>query len=276
MAYAIDGSGRVPDQLRAVIEEQVALARGLLAAVEGDSNEAIHDARRAIRRLRAMFALLEPALGDRYEIVRAPYREASHLLSRPRDAHTVIEALDRLRGKRTPEGLLRLPSRLRSRLERRCQRAVARAQPACILASGLLEAALAEVPGWVDCAGADALDSGLAASRRRTRRALDRACEQPGIETYHRLRRRLRDLALQLTLLDRERERREVVGNAARRLGRERELLLLRAALTRYLVPTERFDRAAVDAWRKELNRRRRKLRLAALATAKKGLRAEG
>lgn len=274
MAFRIDPALETPDSAAAIAVEQLTLARGLLYPHAADLDDAIHEGRRAIRRLRALLELLRPALGDRYDAVRAPFHEASALLSPLRDAGSSIEALDRIVGKDAEQRWTIPPGQLRAALEKRHERVRKRAPRVIAKVQVLLEGGAALIDTWRGAATSDALLKGLALSRKRAFRALERATARPGAESTHRLRRRSRDLALQLALLadigkKHALERSMKIRRIARLLGREREKLLLIRFLRR-LEPTELFPGPAIAAFRDELDERRRKLRRRAIKLARK------
>ena len=79
-----------------VVREQVEAA--LAALRDGaDRNEAIHDARKCCKKLRAVLRLVRPALGEpSYREQNAAYRDAARLLSSVRDRWMLVETFDAL------------------------------------------------------------------------------------------------------------------------------------------------------------------------------------
>lgn len=103
MAYRFKLQEPVAEGLRRVALEQIEMAEAKLAAT-GDTAALIHDARRCLKRLRALLRLVRPALEE------SDYRrEADHLsgigklLADARDAHVMRQTLAKLEAR--PEGL---------------------------------------------------------------------------------------------------------------------------------------------------------------------------
>jgi len=78
---------------------ELAVAIHGLAMRGGRVHAGIHQARKAIRRTRAMLTLGESALGPGARLVDRRLRKVNRHLSALRDAHALVEVLDRLGGK---------------------------------------------------------------------------------------------------------------------------------------------------------------------------------
>jgi CHAD domain-containing protein len=135
----------------------------------------------------------------------------------------------------------------------------------------------AAAPRWLESATHDDLRAGLTKSYRRARKAFQRVSTRPSIEGFHRLRRRSRDLALQLELFGAglpgkptgAKDRFDAIGH---RLGREREVMLLLNYLRR---PSSAAGvaRSALLRLKRDLGAERARLRDKALASSAKALR---
>jgi CHAD domain-containing protein len=69
----------------------------LAKASDREIGEAVHEARKSLKRLRALVKISRPALGDaRYRRENAEFRQTGRLLSAARDAKVLIETLDGL------------------------------------------------------------------------------------------------------------------------------------------------------------------------------------
>lgn len=175
----------------------------------GDSGDArhagVHQARKAIRRTRAVLALAGDALGRRATAVDVALGRLCRGLSPLRDAQALVEALARL-GANAPEplraALPELDTAARTRRDAMLAGALARDPDFTRRRARLaaLRAALASLP-WASVDPAT-VAAALARSERRTAKATRRAAKHPeDHDTWHRYRRRLRRLRQQDTLL---------------------------------------------------------------------------
>jgi len=205
-AYRLGGGEFVPDGMRRI-------ARGQLDAgmeeLEGQPNrkldEAVHETRKRLKRLRASFRLERFALGDEtYRRENATFRDLGKRLSAPRDARVLVETLDALTERFSDE----LPSDqtgpLRDQLEQNHKHAVTklrRDQATVEAVRAALEEARMRSASWkYDSEGFEALRPGLERIYRRGRRSMRAAADEPRDEHLHEWRKRAKDLwhALQI------------------------------------------------------------------------------
>ncbi|HET9484487.1 MAG TPA: CHAD domain-containing protein [Xanthomonadales bacterium] len=240
MTFRIDLTRPVPAELERIVGEQLDAACTLLRAParEHDVHEAVHEARRAIRRIRATLQLLRPALGGAYADVVAPYRAAGRALSVLRDAQSAIEGVERV-AKRSPDAI---PDAVRAALVARLSRnrdALLRRRGAVLgEVADRLEAARDDVATWVEAADHATLWRGVRRGYARAARAMRRARQQRSEALLHRWRQRTRDHWLQLELVSGVWQavvgaQAEAVHRLAQRLGAERDLLLVTQRLER-------------------------------------------
>jgi CHAD domain-containing protein len=159
-------------------------------------HEAVHSARKAVRRLRALLALLEESDLDPTRPDRT-LQQLGDSLSHIRDAHVVSETAERLQRDHPALAwkpvldalLLRRDAIMRSALESDPEFAARRTR-------------LSKVDAWVTTQAWEALKpsmikSGIAYSERRVRKAAKRAANKDDPESIHRWRRRVRRLRMQ-------------------------------------------------------------------------------
>src|SRR5688572_19295896 len=236
MPFALRLSRPAAPQLRAHARTQIEKARALLARSD-DVDDAIHDARRAIRRTRAVVAVAVP---DRTSPARMLFddalRTAGRALSKLRDAHSSLEALDWLEQHEPPFAGPMLRERIRLGLRRAHRRAMRGAAPLLRACDEALQAAVAcefirdDVP-------LDPLVGLANAYARARRRCRDAASGEE--EDVHRFRRRVRTYYWKLELM---RELRPVllaaesadVRTIAQGLGRARDIQLLAERIARW------------------------------------------
>jgi len=105
MSFRLKRTESVADGLRRVVNRQAARAINRLS--RGDTDQAIHDARRACKKIRGLLRLVQGSLPD-YQLENHWYRDAARHLAAARDAYAVAEALSRLQKqqKRSADELL--------------------------------------------------------------------------------------------------------------------------------------------------------------------------
>ncbi|WNH52035.1 CHAD domain-containing protein [Stenotrophomonas oahuensis] len=178
--------------------ECAAILQGLSAT--GTPEPAIHSARKAIRRLRGLLALLERSQLD-LDRADASLQRLGDSLSDMRDAHVVAEAAERLQTEHPEAQLGPACAALQWRGER-----VMRNQLGKDPLLGRRRKQLADVALWLDAlpwhaVKASDIKAGLLHSERRARKAQKRAAHDDSPENVHRWRRRVRRLRMQLEAL---------------------------------------------------------------------------
>lgn len=201
----------------------------------GPSDAAIHDARKALKRLRALLRLARAELGpDVRARENAAFREAGRRLSGARDAAVLGDTLAELvRGgsEAVPEGTF---GGLQTALAAGAGEP-ARADIEAVLAA--MAAARARVEAWQlpEPGDARAVAAGLGRIQRRGRRALREARAEPDAERLHELRKRAKDLWYAAQILRRAhpkamRRIRRRAHELSDLLGADHDLVMLLAA----------------------------------------------
>lgn len=162
-----------------------------------DQNEAIHVARKAIRRIRAMLGLL---LDDAFELDREDLalRRLGKGLSDMRDAHVVVETARRLQAAHPEACWDPVIKGLELRRTRILQRSLA-VDPGFSRRRRVVERVMQRVEAqpW-QALRRRSIRAALKTSERRARKAAARAEHDDDPETVHRWRRRVRRLRMQL------------------------------------------------------------------------------
>jgi CHAD domain-containing protein len=160
----------------------------------GPSDVAIHDARKALKRLRALLRLAREELGpDVRARENAAFRDAGRRLSGARDAAVLADTLDELvrgGGEAVPGGAF---GGLRAALAA----SAGGPAPADVTAvQAAMAAARERVEAWPlpEPGEPAALAAGLRRIQRRGRRAAREASDEPDAEHLHELRKRTKDL----------------------------------------------------------------------------------
>lgn len=188
-----DGIGRIA---RTELDLTIDLINGISAPDE--SGAAVHEARKALKRLRALLRVSRPTIDERrYRDENRVLRDVGRALSGTRDAQVLLDTLDAL-GARYDEALRKGTwSRLRASLASATARSdgiVGAEKTGPLL--GTLSEARSRVATWQlpQNGRPDSLAGGFAAVYQRGRRACRAANSTPSTEALHELRKRAKDL----------------------------------------------------------------------------------
>lgn len=188
----------VGERARALVRRDCALILQGLAPTDSPE-QAIHSARKAIRRLRALLALME---GSALDLAGADsdLQQLGDSLSDMRDAYVVAEAAERLHKEHPGVDLGPVVAQLSARSERVMRNELERDPNFSRRHKQLADAAL-----WLDAQSWQAvkvsiIKSALALSERRAHKSKKRAADG-NPEAVHRWRRRVRRLRMQLEVL---------------------------------------------------------------------------
>jgi CHAD domain-containing protein len=191
------GFGRIAsEQITAAIQQ---LSRN------GESLDArVHEARKNVKKTRAVLRLLRSAIGKLYRRENRTLQEVSRKLSELRDAQALIEIFDRLNAKyRNSLGNRTLMPVRHGLVQRKTQlskRFHASGDLPAIVET--LHEVCERIGNWpMDNMDLSAALNGIVASVRRGKRAFDQASANPRPENFHEWRKRAKDLRYQLGLL---------------------------------------------------------------------------
>ena len=200
MAYRLSIADDVPSSVRTCAREQLAGAIERLERVDEDPVKAVHEARKHLKKTRALLRLVRPALGKRaYGSENDALRDAGLALTGARDADVLVQTV----GKLAEHAAGRLPAdtfdQLRDALaaEAAAARAAADGEPVPELATVIetLRAAELRVEAWpLDEADWDTVLAGIARAYTRGRDAFAVARATPEPELLHAWRKRAKDL----------------------------------------------------------------------------------
>ena len=200
-AYRLREAENVPDGVRRIARGQIDLAAEQLDAGTGsDAPDAIHDARKAFKRLRALVRLSRDALADEvYRRENATLRDAGRRLSGVRDAAVMVQTLDDVTRRFHDELADGAFAGLREALVADAEAArehTAQDSGAIDDVLATLEAQRGRVAAWPLPEHADLamLAPGFQRMYRRGRRALRAARKDTDTEHLHELRKRAKDL----------------------------------------------------------------------------------
>jgi CHAD domain-containing protein len=242
MPYRLENGEAVRDGLRRCAREQLDDAvKELTDGVDGDPVEAIHEARKALKKERSLLRLARSALDPRERRQEAiVLRQAARSLSQARDADVMIETLDDLSKRFAGAVPSTAVASARKRLveERDGERAGSMQSGSAAAVAIELRAAGRRVDSWhLRRGGWAAIAGGLLRSYRRGRRAFDLARAEPTPENLHDWRKRVKDLWYHLRLLrplseSTMRGQADEAHRLSELLGDDHDIYVLREALT--------------------------------------------
>ncbi|MGA2737120.1 MAG: CHAD domain-containing protein [Bryobacteraceae bacterium] len=206
MAYRLKLGERVPQGIRRIVREEIeAAARQLSGKGETDRDEAIHEARKNVKKIRGVLRLVRPELREIYGLENSHFRGIGQQLSHFRDAGAVIETFDALRRKHHGEMDGQVLSIVRRRLKARKTQTEKHANIGEVLEglAATLRQSMERVGTWpLSTDGFAGIAPGLEATFRRGQRALARARKHSSPESYHEWRKRVKDHWYHVRLLE--------------------------------------------------------------------------
>lgn len=265
--------------VRRLLRKQAEKAReALRAGGRPLSDEAVHAARKSLKRVRAYLRLLRPELGERlYRRENAGFRDAARPLTEVRDAKVLVETLDQLGEHFADEVGGRVLSRLRRPLrqdQREVRRRVLEEGDALGPVRESLEAAPDRAKDWpVGGRGWSVLGAGLRQVYKAGRDAFAEARADPSVETWHEWRKQVKYLWHQLQALQPLwppvlEEFADQAHALADLLGDDHDLVVLRDKLAGH--PEQFPDREAVAGLVCLIDRRRAELQEQASALGRR------
>jgi CHAD domain-containing protein len=167
---------------------------------DSSPEEAVHEARKDMKKLRAVLRLVRSEVGgDVYRRENALFRDAGRELSSVRDADVMLATLAKLEDELPAEAAGDLRQALEAHRIRTS--AGARSQASTQVAE-MLAGARQRIDNWpLDDDGFDAVAGGLERIYRRGRRDFRRARREPSTENLHDWRKRVKDLWYHLSIL---------------------------------------------------------------------------
>lgn len=194
VSYRLSIADDLAASVRTCAREQLGGAIEQLERAQEDPVEAIHEARKHLKKARALLRLVRPALGTKtYRRENAALRDAGLALSATRDADVLVETVDKLATRFAG----RLPAVVFEQVHAAFAAEGGGEQPRAELAPVVqaLREALARVEDWpLDDAGWDVALAGVARAYASGRDAFAVARREPTPEHLHEWRKRVKDL----------------------------------------------------------------------------------
>src|SRR5882724_3760290 len=202
MSYKLREHEGLSDGTKRIVLEQIDKALDHLKPTVRNKDEAIHDARVCVKKIRALLRLIRDSVGD--ETFRAEdtaYRDAGRMLSKVRDSAAMLEIVDMLidhfsdQLSKNAFASVRAPL-LRSRKVQQQDR-----NSAMVKAANELRQARARVKEWPESGHHQALAGGLKQIFKKGRTDFVTAYDQPSVENFHEWRKQVKYLLYQTRVL---------------------------------------------------------------------------
>ena len=189
--------------LRILLSEIDSALRQLADPSAASNEEAIHEARKSVKKIRATLRLIQPALGKSYRAANEQLRDVGRTLSSLRDAHALSESLDALtQHSRLREVVIQDLHQVLDDLAKQRQQEAQDPEAWNAMRSKLQfvekEANDWSIPDHSDFSG---IADGLRRRFRRGRKAFEQACDHPQSEQLHEWRKRVKDHWYHMRLL---------------------------------------------------------------------------
>ncbi len=113
MPYHLKSNESIPRGIKRIVREELDSAMDQFRGKAGGTKDnAIHEARKSVKKIRGALRLVRAEMGDSYRLESGALREASGRLSELRNATAILEAFDHLamggqKGSRIRQGLVR-------------------------------------------------------------------------------------------------------------------------------------------------------------------------
>lgn len=205
MPYRMKPQRSVAHEIKRVADTQLIAALDHLQSIGTPrADESVHEARRHIKKVRALLRLVKPVLVDGYDGANRRLRTVCRMLAPIADGRSVIATLPQ-----SPHGddVQEAPTldAIRAALVQRANHVDRKAELERILpkARRILSLERTRVDDWtLRSGGARAVTPGLARSVHKTRKAMSRAVLHPTAANYHVWRQRVKDLWFHVRLIE--------------------------------------------------------------------------
>lgn len=203
MAFRFDAEETVGEAFQRTAREQLLAAETALSHdAESDSAAAVHDARKSVKKERALLRLMRGALpGGQRRAENAALRDAARKLSGARDAEVMLQTLDGLAERYAGQVPQHEFAAIRERLADGIHEPDG-APPDALVAASELAASRERIAGWrLESQGWAALEPGLRRTYKQGTATFRAARDAPTAEHLHEWRKRVKDLWYELRLV---------------------------------------------------------------------------
>jgi CHAD domain-containing protein len=203
-AYRLKKGETLGDGLRRIALGRMDHALEALRDPGANRAEAVHEARKDLKKVRAVLRLVRDRIGDDlYRAENAHYRDAGRSLSGARDAQVKLETLDELGERFADELAYQRVAGFRERLEaERRHEAEGQGEEIGTAAADEIESGRKRIPQWpIEGDEWGIVEGGLKRAYRRGRNRFGEVLDEPSVENLHEWRKRVKDLWYALRIL---------------------------------------------------------------------------
>lgn len=207
MAYRLEQNETLPNGIKRIAKEQIDQALGQLREAPEGRNEAVHDARKRFKKIRAVLRLGRDEIGnDVYRTENICFRDAGRRLSDVRDSYVMVETVDDLSHRFSEQLAEDVFAGVRQQFMERHQEIVKRLldeERAMEEVVAVIETARQRVDTWpVESDDFSAIYGGLRRVYKRGRNRLADAYADPVPENFHEWRKRVKYLWYHIRILE--------------------------------------------------------------------------
>ncbi len=242
MSYQLENDENLAHGLRRIVHEQVDQALTQLTETPDGRDEAVHDARKRFKKIRAVLRLIRDEIGsDVYKPENVCYRDAGRALSDVRDSVVMVETLDDLVEYFADQLSSNAFTVVRGQLvaqHESYKKKILDQQDAMAGVVDTLHEAQGRVDGWpIERNNFSAISKGLKRVYKRGRKRMAEAYADPRPERFHEWRKRTKYLWYHTRILkpvwpDVMDELADQVHDLSDYLGDDHDLAELRRTLT--------------------------------------------
>ena len=204
MGYVFKNHERVSDGVKRIALEQLDKAIEQTQPTVKNQDEAIHDTRVSLKKLRALLRLGRAKTNDDvFAHEDTCYRDMGRRLSEVRDTTAMIAALDKLTEHYADQLAPNAFAELRKPFIRTRRKQQAHKNKAMAAVARMLQSARSRVTHWpIDDDGFSVLRQGLKRVYKNGRMSMAQAKAKPNVENLHEWRKRVKDLMYHVRLLN--------------------------------------------------------------------------
>lgn len=207
MSYRLEQNETLPEGIKRIAKEQIDQALEQLREAPEGRNEAVHDARKRFKKIRAVLRLVRDEVGkDVYRAENICFRDAGRRLSDVRDSFVMIETVDDLANRYADQLAEDVFAGVRQTFVEQHQEIMEQIldkQKGMEEVAAVIETARQRVDSWpVDRDDFSAISGGLRRVYKRGRNRLADAYADPVPENFHEWRKRVKYLWYHTRILE--------------------------------------------------------------------------
>jgi CHAD domain-containing protein len=206
MPYRLKASESIPEGIKRIVVEELDSATEQLSGSDHKGRDnAIHEARKSVKKIRGALRLVQPELGAIYRKENRRLRDLGRKLSQFRDAAAIIETFDNVIERHKESLRENTLSSIRQALAKSKLETERTAQIERVVKEAIatFRATKKRVTAWpLSTDGFRAIAPGLRSTFRRGRKVMAAAQQDPRPENFHEWRKRVKDHWYHVRLLE--------------------------------------------------------------------------